>query len=144
MKTLASIALIGLLFVACGQKEPIYSTKAGAIKGYDPVAYFTAGEPIKGDKEISCKWMGAMWYFESEENRALFESDPFMYAPQYGGYCAYGVAMGDLYKIEPEAWSIVDEKLYLNYDRKIQKEWEANQSEFIAQAEENWPKIKSK
>lgn len=142
MKSLPSLLLITVLFCACGQKQPVYSTKAGAIKGYDPVAYFMDSMPIKGNKAYSCEWMGATWYFASEENRTLFESKPFDYAPQFGGYCAYGVAMGDLVKIEPDAWKIVDGKLYLNYDAKYQKEWESNQTEFIAQAEVNWPKLK--
>jgi len=143
MKSLPSFFLLTLLFCACGQKQPIYSTKAGAIKGYDPVAYFMESKPVKGKKDYSCEWMGAIWYFASKENRDMFESSPFDYAPQFGGYCAYGVAMGDLVKVEPEAWKIVDNKLYLNYDLEYQKEWEANQDEFIAQAEAKWPELKA-
>ncbi len=122
-----------------GQENAIFSTKAGAIKGYDPVAYFTVGEPIKGDSEQKLEWSGATWYFSSQENKDLFEANPEAYAPQYGGYCAYGVAKGGLYKIEPEAWSIIDGKLYLNYNLKLQKEWEEDIPGYVTEANKNWP-----
>jgi len=142
MKPLPPFLLLFMLVCACDRKQPVYSTKAGAIKGYDPVAYFMDSKPVKGDQAYTYEWMDATWYFATEKNRGLFESDPFAYAPQFGGYCAYGVAMGDLVKIEPDAWKIVDGKLYLNYDSNYQKIWEANQAEFITQAEANWPRLK--
>ncbi len=133
--------LIG--YVSNAQEDAIYTTKNGAIQGYDPVAYFKDGSPVKGNKEISTTWMGAKWFFSSNENLNLFESDPEKYAPQYGGYCAYGVAKGGLYKTEPEAWKIVDGKLYLNYSLKIQKDWEEDISGFIVSADKKWPELKA-
>jgi len=144
MKSLITTALLGIVFASCGTKDPIFSTNEGAIKGYDAVAYFTEGAPVKGNQKYSCEWMDATWFFSSKENQVLFESDPFKYAPQFGGYCAYGIAMGSYAKIEPEAWKIVDGKLYLNYNSDIQQEWEANQQNFIAQAESNWENMKKR
>lgn len=141
MKQLVTSLFIVAFFTACGQNQKIYSTKAGAIKGYDPVAYFTEGKPTRGNKEQSVNWMGATWYFASQENKNLFEKDPEKYTPQYGGYCAYGVAKGGLFKIEPEAWKVVHGKLYLNYNLKFQKDWEADIPGFIEQANENWPEL---
>ncbi len=136
MKNIASIFLISLSFLAVAQKSSIYTNKKGAIEGYDPVTYFT-----KGDELINHEWSGATWYFSSEENKTAFESDPEKYAPQFGGYCAYAVSQGYTYKSSPEAWKVVDGKLYLNYSKGIQRKWEADQESFIKQANENWPTI---
>ena len=124
--------------------EPVNSSLLrGAIKGYDPVAYFTQGGPAKGKGAHSHEWMGATWYFVSAENMALFAGDPEKYAPQYGGYCAYAVSQGYTAKIDPDAWKIVDDKLYLNFSRKVQKLWEEDIPGYIAEADANWPKILS-
>jgi len=88
-----------------------------AIRGYDTVAYFTVGEPTEGSDAYSSQWQGATWRFASQENLDLFEADPEKYAPQYGGYCAYGVAKDSLVKIEPENWMIVEDKLYLTHSQ---------------------------
>jgi YHS domain-containing protein len=106
-----------------------------AIRGYDTVAYFTEGKPVAGSTEQVTNWNGADWLFASAEHKAMFDTDPLRYAPQYGGYCAYGVAQGYLVKIEPEQWSIVDEKLYLNYDADVQTKWKADRSTFIKTAD---------
>ena len=142
-KSLPLIYLLALLCFTCKQKHPVFSTSEGAIEGYDPVAYFTESKPVKGSKNYAFQWMDATWYFASEKNRELFEADPTRYAPQFGGYCAYGVAMGDLVKIAPDAWKIVDGKLYLNYDKEYQKKWETDQGAFITQATVNWSKLKA-
>ncbi len=119
----------------------MYVTKVGAIKGYDPVAYFKEGKAVKGHETYTYKWKDADWHFSTVENMEAFKADPEKYAPQFGGYCAYGVSKGALYKIEPEAWKIVEGKLYLNYSKGIQEKWEENQAEFIKKAEANWPKV---
>lgn len=106
-----------------------------AIRGYDTVAYFTEGRPVAGDERFASEWQGATWRFSSQEHLDLFEADPTRYAPQYGGYCAYGVAEGYLVKIEPESWTIVDGKLYLNYDDEVQTKWERDIPGFIAEAD---------
>ncbi|MEP1034164.1 YHS domain-containing (seleno)protein [Ekhidna sp.] len=141
MKTLLSTCFILISILTFAQKSPIYTTNAGAIKGYDPVAYFVKAEAIKGNEAFTLKWKEADWYFSSQENLDAFKADPEKYAPQFGGYCAFGVSKGGLYKIEPEAWKIIDGKLYLNYSKGIQKKWEANQADFIKKAETNWPAV---
>lgn len=113
----------------------------GAIKGYDPVAYFTAGKPVKGASKYSYEWMGATWYFASPEHRDTFAKTPEKYAPQYGGYCAYAVSQGNVAAIDPRAWKIVAGKLYLNYSLRVQKLWEADIPGHIAHADDNWPKL---
>jgi len=116
-----------------------YQESGIALRGYDTVAYFTEGQPREGKDRFSTKWMGATWKFASQEHLNLFEANPEMYAPQYGGYCAYGIAAQDaLVKIEPELWTIVDEKLYLNYNDSIQNKWEEDIPGFIAQADKKF------
>ena len=124
--------------------KPVNSTLLGwAIKGYDPVAYFVQDEPLKGKSAHSYAWMGATWYFASADNRALFVADPEKYAPQYGGWCAYAVSQGGTAPIDPQAWKIVGDKLYLNVNLRIQKVWEKDIPGYIAKADENWPQILS-
>lgn len=94
-----------------------------AIEGYDPVAYFNDDHPVEGDSDYLYEWMGATWYFASAENRDLFVADPEKYAPQYGGYCAWAVSQGYTAKIDPQAWTIVDDKLYLNYSKEVRTQW---------------------
>ena len=112
-----------------------------ALDGYDPVAYFTDGKPVEGRSEITHEWNGAVWRFATAEHRDLFVADPAKYAPQYGGYCAYAVSQGHTADIDPAAWKIVDGKLYLNYDREVQKLWEQDVPGYIRKADENWPRI---
>jgi len=106
-----------------------------AIRGYDPVAYWTESKPVEGSEQFETEWQGANWRFSSQENLDLFLGDPERYAPQYGGYCAYGVAKDALVKIEPENWSIVDNKLYLNFSDGVQSKWDADVPGFIADAD---------
>jgi YHS domain-containing protein len=114
-------------------------TNGVAIKGYDPVAYFTEGAPREGKPEHTVEYKGAKWQFASAENKAQFEQDPEKYEPAYGGYCAYGVSRNYLVKIEPDAWSIRNGKLYLNYDQNVQKSWSEDPDGYIKQANEKWP-----
>lgn len=112
-----------------------------AVKGYDVVAYHTAHKAVKGSHDYSHDWMGATWRFSSAENLARFQTDPARYAPQYGGYCAFAVAKNDLVGIDPEAFTLVGDKLYLNYSLKIRKEWEADRDAYIRKADANWPQL---
>ncbi len=138
------ITLMMFSFSASAQKAAIFSTKEGAIKGYDPVAYFTESKPVLGNVEFTYTWKDANWYFASAENREKFKAAPEKYAPQYGGYCAYGVAKGYAVKIEPEAWEIVGGKLYLNYNLKVQEDWQAQKQTYITTANQNWPQVLKK
>lgn len=119
----------------------VFAEDGIAIRGADPVAYFTAGEYTPGSDEFTHDWEGATWQFASAENRDLFAANPEDYAPQYGGFCAYAVSQGGTASIEPTAWKIVDGKLYLNYNDKIQKRWSKDIPGYIAQADENWPGV---
>jgi YHS domain-containing protein len=123
------------------QKDAVYSTKNGAIKGYDPVAYFTDGKPVKGLDSIALNWQGATWHFANSHHRELFIAEPEKYAPQFGGWCAYGWSKGYPAKIEPEAWSIVDNKLYLNYNLEVRDDWEKKRAEYIQKAEMSYQKV---
>ena len=116
-----------------------------AIRGYDPVAYFTMGEAVQGSSEFAYEWLGAQWHFANEEHRDLFAADPVAYAPQYGGYCAIGVSFDVLVaNIDPKVWFITDGKLYLQYAELNDKDFRANQAELVAAADKNWPKTKLK
>jgi len=128
---------------ASAEKPPIYTGFATsvAVGGYDPVAYFKAGEPVKGDDAFEYDWMGAKWRFANAANLAAFKAAPQSYAPQYGGYCAWAVSQGYTAKGDPKNWRIVDGKLYLNYNDDIQAKWEKDIPGFIAKANGNWPKV---
>ena len=113
-----------------------------AIRGYDAVAYFTESKPVEGSKAITKRWKGAIWRFATTEHRDMFDADPESYAPQYGGYCAYGIAAQErLVKIEPSLWTIADGKLYLNYNDEVQKRWEQDIDSHIAAANANFEKL---
>ena len=115
-----------------------------AIKGYDPVAYFTKGRAMKGSEKFAHTWMGAPWHFANARHRDLFAAEPIKYAPQFGGYCADGVAYGQsTANIDPEAWRIINGKLYLNYDKGAAAELEEIPGQ-IDKAKANWPRIKAK
>lgn len=132
--------VIGLVAAVAQAVDPVNSTRRGvAIDGYDPVAYFTDGQPTEGDETITLEWHGATWRFASVGHRDLFAADPERYAPRFGGYCAWAVARGKTAGIDPEAWTIVDDKLYLNYSKKIQRRWEEDVPGNIEKAEANWP-----
>ena len=126
------------------QKSEVFKPSDQAIRGYDPVAYFTAGKPVKGDKTFSLHWKDADWYFSSKENLNSFAKSPEKYAPQYGGYCAYGMSEGHKAPTDPDAWTIIDGKLYLNYSTDVRTKWRENEKERIDKANRNWPQLKDK
>ena len=115
-----------------------------AINGYDPVAYFTEGRAMKGSEEFSYDWLGTPWQFASSKHRELFISEPTKYAPQYGGYCVGEVAFnGVTIQIDPEAWAIIDGKLYLAYSKEFMAEFKARPKDLLAKAEANWPAVET-
>jgi len=124
-------------------KDPVYTglLSSLAVGGYDPVAYFTEGRPVEGSGDHELEWNGATWRFSSAENLNRFKADPEAYAPQYGGYCAWAVSQGYTASTVPEAWRIVDGKLYLNYSKGVQGTWEQDIPGNIAKANANWPKV---
>jgi len=122
---------------------PIFSTQAGAIRGYDPVAYFKLNKPVKGKANLSYEWQGATWHFSNQANLDAFKADPEKYAPQYGGYCAYGVAQGYTPETDPYAYKVVDGKLYLNLSKVVLKRWQEDIPGYIKDANQNWPELKA-
>ena len=115
-----------------------------AINGYDPVAYFTVGKPVKGQDGFATEWMGAKWKFSTQANLDLFKANPEKYAPQYGGYCAYGVTQGSLIKVEPEQFTLRDGKLYLNYDADVQAKWLKDPAGYIKDADAKFQALLNK
>jgi YHS domain-containing protein len=137
--------LWALLFISPGlfAADLIYTSWHNnlAIKGYDSVAYFTEQKPVKGSDAYELTWQGAIWRFSSAESLALFKSDPKRYAPQYGGHCAYAIAQSKLVGIDPEQFTLIDGKLYLNYNAEVQQTWLAERDAFIEQADKIWPSL---
>ncbi|MCU0868312.1 MAG: YHS domain-containing protein [Burkholderiales bacterium] len=115
-----------------------------AILGYDTVAYFTDGKAVKGNPAYATEWMGAKWLFASQAHLDAFRAAPEKYAPQYGGYCAYGVSQDHLVKIQPDQFRILDGKLYLNYDADVQKKWLVDPVGFIRLADAKFKPLLAK
>jgi YHS domain-containing protein len=140
-KYIAGLVLILVVPIAIAGKPAVFSNDAVAIRGYDPVAYFTAGEPTRGSSQFAADWRGATWHFANAENLARFRADPTAFAPQYGGYCAYAVSQGYTAPTVPEAWSIVDGRLYLNYSKGVRQRWNQDIPGYIRAADTNWPGV---
>lgn len=117
----------------------VFSNKA--VSGYDTVAYFTEGKPVKGSDDHTSEYNGAMWLFSSAENKAKFDENPTKYAPQYGGYCAWAVSQGYTASGDPSQWAIHNGKLYLNYNKSVKDKWDKDRDNFIAAANKNWPSV---
>lgn len=118
---------------------PISRNAAGlALKGYDPVAYFEVAKAVPGSPEFSHEFDGAKFLFRSETSKALFVADPAKYMPQYGGYCAWAVGHNYTAPADPEAWKMVDGKLYLNYNKGVQLKWIAEEGKLISAGDSNW------
>jgi len=114
----------GLVVAASVQAAPAYYSPSGvAIKGYDTVAYFADGKAVAGSDAFVTEWKGVKWKFASQDHLDKFKANPEKYAPQYGGYCAYGTSQGHLAPTEPTAWTVTDGKLYLNYNDRVLKKW---------------------
>lgn len=116
-----------------------------AIMGYDPVAYFTDNAAVKGSEEFSYEWLGTPWHFASKKHQEAFMSSPAKYAPQFGGYCAGEVAFdGVTINIDPEAFKIIDGKLYLGYGKDFAADLEAHPQEWLPKAEAKWPAVEAR
>ncbi len=142
---LAGFLAVGLSLTAGAAlaKDPVYTGTLSdlAVSGHDPVAYFTMGKPVEGSADHEYEWNGATWRFASQENLESFKADPEKFAPQYGGYCAWAVSQGYTASADPDAWKIVDGKLYLNYSKDVQQHWSEDIPGNIAKADGNWPKV---
>jgi YHS domain-containing protein len=125
--------------IAADGVPPVNGTVA--LHGYDAVAYHTDGRPVQGTRQFEFAYKGAIFRFASQANRDAFAANPEKYAPQYGGYCAYAVSQGYTADTDPEAFSIVGGKLYLNYSKAVKRRWDRDQQGYIARADANWPKL---
>jgi len=141
-KIVLSVAVALFTMYSHAQKSEVFISKGYAVNGYDVVGYFTQGKPVEGKKTFLYQWNNAYWLFSTKQNLDSFSHSPEKYAPQFGGYCAYGVSEGHKATTEPDAWTIVDGKLYLNYNKDVQQLWKKDVPGRIMKAEENWPKVK--
>jgi hypothetical protein len=131
-----------LLAALAGEPKPAVNVNGTlALDGYDPVAYMTDGRPVKGMPQLTTMWNGAVWRFVSAEHRDVFVKDPERYAPQFGGYCAWAVAHAYTANGDPEVWTVVNGRLYLNYSKRVQKRWEADIPGYITKGHANWPEV---
>jgi hypothetical protein len=137
-------AFVLMSTAAMSQRPAVFVKDNAAIGGYDPVAYFSVRKPIKGDRKFSWRWNNAIWQFANQQNLDSFKVAPEKYAPQYGGYCAYGLADGHKAPTEADAWTIVNGKLYLNYNKDVQGLWSKKRDAYIITADKNWPALKDK
>lgn len=112
-----------------------------AINGYDPVAYFTEGRPVEGSPDLAHEWQDAIWRFSTPEHLAMFAGDPGRYAPRYGGFCTGGMAQGVRWVVDPQAWAIVDGRLYLNFLKSGRDRLVADPEPYIRKADANWKSL---
>ena len=134
----AAVWATGEALRAARQKTTL---KSAALSGYDPVAYFTENKPAEGTVEFGSKYKGKQYYFASAEHKEMFDREPEKYVPQYDGYCAFGVAMGQLFDVDPKTGQVIDGKLYVNLNRKILADFNKDAKGYIAEAEKNWPDV---
>jgi YHS domain-containing protein len=138
-----ALVLCVLVLGACaspprGRVPAVNAEASVALHGYDPVAYFTRGEPARGSEHYTATWRGVVYRFASPENLALFEAEPERYLPQYGGYCAIAMAWNTIADVDPEQWAIVDGRLYLNNSAFAHALWSLDRRGHIEDADRNW------
>lgn len=126
-------------------KAPVNLDDKGlALRGFDPVSYFTVAKPAPGSAEFTAVHDGATYQFASAANRDAFQKEPAKYAPQYGGFCAFAAAVNKKFDADPNVWKIVDGKLYVNFSADVAAKWNADVPGFIQKANANWSAIKDK
>ena len=125
-------------------QHEVYNTKGIALNGYDMVAIVDQATIIKGNEEMVYPYKKVNWHFSSQENLEKFKNNPEHYIPQYGGYCAFGMSRGYKATTEIETWTLVGDKLFLNYNLEVKNDWLQNQQEFIKMADSNWATFKHK
>jgi YHS domain-containing protein len=137
---LSAACLLAAFHAVSGQ---FFEKDGVALRGYDPVAYFKEAKAVKGSVEHTAQYQGSTFHFSSKANRDAFAADPATYAPQYGGFCAFGTAGGYKAAIDPSAFAVVDGKLYLNYNRDVQRKWSGDVPGYVRKADANWPAVRS-
>lgn len=135
------IVLAAWLLTAPAQAQKVNTDGGAAVRGTDVVAYFTDGKAVAGLPQFVHQWNSAEWRFASSANRDAFAAEPQKYAPQYGGFCAWAVSQNYTAPIDPDAWKIVNGKLYLNYSRFVQLRWQLDTEGNITRADANWPSL---
>lgn len=140
MKQLLMVALLSIGVTAFAADE----NSLQALEGNDPVTYFTKGEPTRGDGFILSKYQGQTYLFVNKANKATFDKDPSKYAPQFGGWCAFGASVGKKFHADPKAFVIHEGKLYVNVNQDILKKFKGDLAGNIKKAEANWVKIQDK
>jgi len=138
--------MVGLALPVFAQTKTLLNLDESgvAIQGYDPVAFFTDHQPVKGDQKFLVKHNGAIYFFASKEHKDLFKADPAKYEPEFGGYCAYGVSRNKLVEIEVDAFQIVDGKLLLQYSKGVRDDFNKDAKANLAKAASNWPELVAK
>ncbi len=143
IKSIAAVALLSVSAYA-GDLVNVSGASKAAVSGYDTVAFFTEGKPVSGSPFITAEYQGATYFFATEEHKALFTAKPEKYAPQCGGFCAYGVGLGKLFPVDINTWQVRNEKLYLNLNADILKKFNADFDGNVAKANKNWPDLVKK
>jgi YHS domain-containing protein len=142
MKSLLTVLLAAFVTANAYSQTTQYSSQNGvAIKGYDPVAYFTQNKAIVGNSAYTYYWSGSQWQFASQANLDSFKMAPEKFAPQYGGFCAYGCSENHKSPTDPEAFTIVNDKLYLNYNKQVKTLWLKDTTQRIKAADAYWPAL---
>lgn len=141
LKMALAVPAMGAMIAPAWATSPVFKSGDVAIQGYDPVAYFTALKPVLGNDSHRLKWRGAIWRFSSARNMAAFETNPHTFAPQYGGYCAFVMSQGVIADSVPEAWTIYQDKLYLNFSTEARGFWRKDIADYIEAANSFWPEI---
>jgi YHS domain-containing protein len=135
------IVAVGCAVTTAAWAGEFFEKDGAAIRGHDPVAYFKVGKPVRGSAEHRFEHKGSTFHFASKANRDAFAAAPERYAPQYGGYCAFGMSRGYKAAIDPAAFTVREGKLYLNYNRDVQKQWSADIPGHVTKADRNWPTV---
>jgi YHS domain-containing protein len=138
---LAIAGFLALLAMRGAYAGDFFEVDGVALRGFDPVAYVESETPIRGVATHRAIHKGSTFLFASDANRRKFTAAPEKYAPQFGGYCALGTANGYKVPTQPDAFRVVDGKLYLNYDRRVLDIWKKDIPGNIARADANWPEV---
>lgn len=143
MKTF--LLVLTVVLSACNSNKStseLFLVNGKAIRGYDAVAFHSQQKAVKGNDSYTYNWKGADWLFVNQENADSFKANPEKYAPQYGGYCAYGTAEGHKAPTDIDTWTVYNKKLYFNYNREVQQLWKKDQEALINKADKLWPTVK--
>lgn len=141
IKTLLGVFLLSVSALSYAGNDTETDQNDVILAGHDVIGYFTEGKPVLGDAKYTAIHNGAIYRFKSASNRDLFKENPEKYAPQYGGFCAYGMTFGKKFEIDGKAFEVVDGKLYVNKNLDVYKAWAENIPKHISEANGEWPTV---